>query len=137
MERLTRDRALLDLMFIDAEEIVKDVKIRSRLGCSNCALVEFVILRNTGLAKRGVRTLKFKGLNFRLFKELLNKISWEEVLRDKGAEQSSVLCEDAFLRGQELSILQNKNAGGGDRKLAWLGKHLLVKLWEKKGKHSQ
>lgn len=73
-------------MFTDVEEIASNLYIFNRLGCSNRALVEFVILRNMGLAKSGVRTLKFKGVNFRLFKELLNKISWEEVLRDKGAE---------------------------------------------------
>jgi len=36
-----------------------------------------------------------------------------------------------------LSIPQYKKAGRGGRKLALLGKNLLVKLREKKGKHRQ
>ena len=105
---------MLDLMFTSVEEIVKNVKIGGSLGCSDHTLTEFVILRNAGLAKSGVRTLKFKRVNFRLFNELLKKISWEEVLRDKGVEQSRLLIEDAFLRAQELSIPRNKNAQTGE-----------------------
>jgi len=42
---------LLDLMFTNAEDIIKDIKIGVSLGCSNRALSEFVILRNVSLAK--------------------------------------------------------------------------------------
>ena len=71
--------------------------------------------------------------NFMLFKQLLNEVSCEDVLRDKGVEQRWLLFKDAFLRVQELSIPQNKKAGRGGRKLAWLGKDLLGKWREKKG----
>jgi len=37
-----------------------------------------------GLAKSGVRILNFRRANLRLFEELLDEISWEAVLRDKG-----------------------------------------------------
>lgn len=50
-------------------------------------------------------------MNFRLFKELLNKISWEKFLREKGVEQSWLLFKNPFLRAQELSIPQNNKAG--------------------------
>ena len=82
-------------------------------------------------------TLNFKRANFRLFKELLHETFWEEVLRDKGVEQSWLLYKDAFLRPQELSIPQNKKAGTGGRKLVWLDKDLLVNLREKKHKYRQ
>ena len=67
-------------------EIIKGVKIGGSLGCSDHALVEFVILRNAGWAKSGVRTLNYRSKNSWLFKELLEEISWETVLWDKGAE---------------------------------------------------
>ena len=102
-------------MLTNAEETVKDTKTGSSLGCSAHALVEFVILRNIGLAKNGVRILNFRRADFRLFKKLLHEISWEEVLRDKGAEQSWLLSKDALLRAQELTIPQNKKAGRGGR----------------------
>ena len=45
------------------------------MGCSSHALVEFVISRNVGLAKSGVKTLNFRRVNFsELFKEWLSEI---------------------------------------------------------------
>ena len=44
-------------MLTSAKEIIKDIRIRGSLGCSNFALIEFMILRNVGLAKSGVRML--------------------------------------------------------------------------------
>jgi len=43
-------------------------------------------------------------VNFRLFKELLDEISWEEDLRDKGVEERWLLFMDAFLKAQELPV---------------------------------
>lgn len=74
LDSLTRNEALLELTLTGVEEIIKDINIRGSLGCSDHALVEFVILSYIGLARWEVRTL-----NFRLFKELLDEISWEAV----------------------------------------------------------
>jgi len=128
---------LLDLVLISAEKIVKDIKSRGSLGCRDHVLLEFVILKNVDLAKSGVRTLNFKRAIFSYFKELSDEICWEEVLRDKGVEESWLVFKDAFLRMKELSILQNKTAGRRGRKSVWLGKDLLVKLREEKGKYTQ
>jgi len=51
LDRLIRAEVLLDLALTSVEEIVKEVKIRGSMGCSNCTLVEFVILRNVSLAE--------------------------------------------------------------------------------------
>ena len=61
----TRGEALLDLVLTNAEESIRDVKIGGSLGCSDHALVEFVILKNAGLAKSRARTLCFRRANFR------------------------------------------------------------------------
>lgn len=55
---------MLDLVFTSAQEIVRDIKIRSSLGCSEHILIEFVISRSVGLAKCGVRTLSFRRANY-------------------------------------------------------------------------
>ena len=122
-------------LLTNAEEIIKSVKVGGSLGCSDHALVEFVILRNVGLAKSGVRTLNFGRANFKLFKELLAKIPWDAVLKDKDVEESWLLFKDAFLRAQELSIPLNKKVSRGGRKLAWLlgiltAKEGAYKLWK-------
>lgn len=86
VEVLDRGQVCLGLALTNAEEIIKDIKTGGSLRCSDCALVEFMILKNISLAKRT--------LSFRLFKELLDKISRETVPRDKGMEQSWLLSKD-------------------------------------------
>lgn len=71
-------------------------------------------------------------VNFWLFKELLDEIPWETVLRDKRMEQSQQLFKNTFLRAKELSILQRKKSSRGGRKAVWLCKDLLVKMRDKK-----
>ncbi|TRZ07132.1 hypothetical protein HGM15179_019976, partial [Zosterops borbonicus] len=59
LDKPIRGEVLLDLMLTNADELIKEVKTGGSLGCSNGALVEFMISRTMGLAKRKVRTLKF------------------------------------------------------------------------------
>jgi len=75
-------------LLTNAEEIIKSVKVGGSLGCSDRAMVEFVISRTVGLAKSGVRTLNFGRANFKLFKELLAQIPWDAVLKDKDVEEN-------------------------------------------------
>lgn len=72
----------MDPLLTSAEGITKLFKVGGDLGCNNYALVEFVITRNTGLAKSRVKTMKFKRANFHLFKEVPDGIPWETVLSD-------------------------------------------------------
>jgi len=64
LNRQTRGEALLDLLLSNVEEIITGVKVGGSLGCSDHALVKFVILRNVGRAKIVVRTLNFGKANF-------------------------------------------------------------------------
>jgi len=64
-----------------------------------------------------------------LFKELLDGIPWETVLKNTGA--------GSFLRAQDLSISQQKKSSRGGRKSAWLSRDLLVKLIEKRDMYRQ
>lgn len=50
---------LLDVLLAIVEDIIKGIKVGGSLGCSDCALFEFVMLRNVGLANSEVRTLNF------------------------------------------------------------------------------
>lgn len=97
LDRPIRGEVLLDLVLTIVKEIFKKVKIRG-------SLIEIVILRNAGLSKSGVRTLRFRRVNFWLFKKLLDEIPSETLLRNGGTKQSLQLFKDTFLRVQELSI---------------------------------
>jgi len=84
----TRGEALLDLVLTNEEESIRDIKIGGSLGCSDHALVEFVILKNAVLVKSRARTLCFRRAKFHLLKELLSGMPWETVLKGMGTEQS-------------------------------------------------
>ena len=73
---------MLDLVLTNLEEFIIEIKIRGSLGCST--LVKFAFLRNMGLANIGVRTMKFRGATFRLYKELLDQIPWETSMAERG-----------------------------------------------------
>jgi len=64
-------------MLTSTSELIGDIKIRSSLGCSDHALVEFTLLRDMGKASSIVRTLNFRKANFQLFKQLVRRTPWE------------------------------------------------------------
>jgi len=47
------------------------------LGCSDHALEEFTISKDIGQAISKVKTLNFGRVNFQLFKQLVDRTSWE------------------------------------------------------------
>ena len=97
-------------MLTNEEESIREVKNGDSLDCSDHALVEFLILKNAGLAKSRARTLC--STNFWLPKELLSGIPWGTVLKGMGTEQSQQLFKDTLLRAQWLSIPQQKSSRG-------------------------
>ena len=107
----TRGEALLDLVLTVRgvqEESIREVKIGGSLDCTDHGLVEFVILKNVGLAQSRARPLCFRRAKFQLLKELLRGIPWETVLKGMGTEQSWQLFKDTLLRVQRLSIPEQK-----------------------------
>lgn len=46
----TRGEVLLDWVLTSVDELIREVKIRGSLGCSDHALVKFVFSRNMGFA---------------------------------------------------------------------------------------
>ncbi|KFZ59181.1 hypothetical protein N338_00715, partial [Podiceps cristatus] len=93
--------------------------------------------RDMGQAKSKVRTLNFRKSNFQLFRELVNGLPWQTVLRGKGAEQRWKIFKDTFCRAQELLIPRCKKSGKESKRPPWLSRDLLVKLKGKKEMHRQ
>jgi len=85
----------LDLLLTSSEELIKEVKTGGTLGCSDHALLEFVVLRKMDLSKSRVSLL-----NCRLFEDLLSEMPCDAVLTDKGVEQNWQPFKGAFLRAQ-------------------------------------
>lgn len=77
---------LLDPVLTSAVEVIKEVKIRGSLDYSDHALVEFVISRSMDLPVCGVRVMNIRREKFQLFMELLDQLSWEDIIRGMGME---------------------------------------------------
>lgn len=90
-------------MLTNAEETINKTKIRGTLGCSDHALIDFVISKIVSLVESWVRTLNFKRENFHPFKELLDGIPLETVPKATEMKQSSL----------RMSFWEQKNIRGG------------------------
>ena len=123
--------AILDLLLISVNEMIGDIRIGGCLGCSEHATVEFMLWRNMTQAKSKIRTLNFRKADFQLFRKLINRTSWKNVLMGKGAEQSWHIFKEAFLSLQELSIPSCNKSGKQGKRMAWLNRGLLIKLKSK------
>jgi len=88
LEEPTRKGTLLDLVLINKEGLVEDVKVGGRLGCSACEMVEFRILRGGSRAISRIKTLDLRRADFGLFKELLGGISWVRALEGRGCKSA-------------------------------------------------
>ncbi|KFZ52138.1 hypothetical protein N321_14184, partial [Antrostomus carolinensis] len=84
-----------------------------------------------------IRILNFRKTNLQLFKELVNRITWEMALKDKAAEQSWQIFKDVCHRAQELLMPRCKKSGKEGKRLAWLSQDLLVKLKGKMELHKK
>jgi len=115
------------LVLTIADKIIEEVKIGGSLGCSDHALVEYVISRKMSLESEVELGPWTSGeQNSSCLRN--DEITWETVLRDTGMEQSWQLFKDTFLGAQELSTPQHKKLRRGNRELSWLSKDQLVKL---------
>jgi len=119
---------ILDLLVTNTSELICDVKIAGSLGCSHHALVEFSVLKDVGQVKSIVSTLNFRKANFQLFRELVNRTSWETVVRNR--EQNRAI---RFLRMLSIERYSTQFPGVRNQKRKarnLLSQDLLVKLKE-------
>jgi len=88
---------LLDLVLANKEGMVEDVKVGGSLGCSDCEMVNFRILRGGSRATSKIKTLDFRRANFGLFQCLLRGIPWVRALEGRGIQESWLLYKHHFL----------------------------------------
>jgi len=119
IDTLTQADMILHLKVTITNELISDVKTGDSLGCRSHALVEFTIQRDMGKKRSIVRTLNFRKANFMLFKELVKRMPWEMVLRDRGAEHNWQAFNDAFHRALEFSVLRYKKSCNEGKTPAW------------------
>ena len=88
VEEPIRQGVLLDPAPSNRNGLVRDVKVRGSLGCSDCEMVEFKNMSGRSKAKSRIATLAIQRANSDLFWGLLGSLSWARVLEGKGAHES-------------------------------------------------
>jgi len=99
-----RGGALLDLLFTNREGLVGDVVVRGCLGISDHEMREFLVC---GEVKRGgskTTTMDFWREDFGLFRMLVERVTWERVLKGKGVLEGWTFFKEEVLKAQEQAV---------------------------------
>jgi len=131
LEEPTRRGILLDLVLMNKEGLVEDVKAGGSFGSSDHEIENFRILRGGSRAISRIKTLDFSRANFGIFKELPGRIPRVRALEGRAVQEFWSLFNHHFLHAQDLCIPLSKNSSKGGRRPAWMSKELLAELRRK------
>lgn len=88
LKELNREE-LLELLLINREELVEDMKADGSLGCTDCRMVKSKIPKEVREASNRIAILVFRRPAFILFRELVGWVPNEGALKGKTAQ---VMC---------------------------------------------
>ncbi|KFQ24942.1 hypothetical protein N332_13039, partial [Mesitornis unicolor] len=77
-------------------------------------------------------TLDFCRADFGLFRDLVGRIPWEAVLKDKGVQEGWTLFKKELLKVQEQAVPMCRKTSWQERRPAWLNRELWLELRKKK-----
>jgi len=90
----TRRGVKLDLVLTNKEGLLKNVRLRGSLGCSDHEMVDFKILRAVRRVHSKLTALDFRRADFGLFRDLLSRLPWAKALEGRGAQESWLVFKD-------------------------------------------
>ena len=114
----TRGGASLDQLFANREGLVGDAVVEGHLEFSDREMVEFLIC---GEIKRGaskITTMDFRRADFGLFRMLVERVSWERVLKGKGVQAAWKFFKEDVLKAQEQAVPMCHKTSRQGRRLA-------------------
>lgn len=80
--------AILDLIVTNKEGLVRNVKLKGSLGCSDHEMVWFRIVRAARREYSKLATLDFGRADFGLFSDLLGRVPWDKALEGRRTQKS-------------------------------------------------
>ena len=84
----TRRRKILDLLFVNREGVVGDVKVGGHVGQSDHEMLDFLILivePQRGVSRTAM--LEFQRADYSLFRIVVERVPWEVLLEDTAAQE--------------------------------------------------
>lgn len=103
--------ALLNLIFANKEEIVRDVKAAGSLTCSIQEMVEFRVLRGRNKAKSRITATDFRKVDFGIFRVLLGEIPWEMTPGRTGVQENQLIFMDHLLHARSTLMISKIHKG--------------------------
>ncbi|XP_073518171.1 uncharacterized protein [Phyllobates terribilis] len=128
----TRGSATLDLILINREEMVEEVKVAGTLGGSDHAIIEFWITRGGRHVKTQTSRLDFRKADFKRLRKRIGGIQWLDVLKDKNVQEGWEIFKNEILKAQSLTIPKSRKNGKHLRKPGWMNTELKYMLKRKK-----
>uniref|UniRef100_A0A8B9C3Y3 Reverse transcriptase domain-containing protein n=1 Tax=Anser brachyrhynchus TaxID=132585 RepID=A0A8B9C3Y3_9AVES len=128
----TRGGAPLDLLFTNSDGLVGDVVVESCLGQSDREMVQFSILGEVRKGTSKTAVLDFRRADFELFRTLVGRVPWEEVLKGKGVQEGWALLKKEILMAQERSVPTCPKMSRRGTRPAWLSRELWLELRRKR-----
>lgn len=126
-KELNRGDALLELLLIDREELVEDVKANGSLGCTDCRMVKSKILKEVREASNRIVILVFRRAAFILLRELVGWVPGEAALKCKTAQVMWLVFKNDVHIAQQ-SIWMCRKLSRHSRRLTWMHRELLSEL---------
>ena len=83
----TRGSKILDLLFVNREGLLGDVKVGGRLGHTDHEMLDFSVLAESRRGVSRTATLDFQRADFNLFRTMVERVPWEVVLESMGAQE--------------------------------------------------
>lgn len=84
-------------MLTNKEELVQDIKAKSKFSCSSHDTAEFKILREVSRSN-SITALAFRRAYFTLFRDLLAKTPKGSALESRGPQESCLFFKDSLLK---------------------------------------
>ena len=100
----TQGSKILDMLFVHREGLVGDVKVGGCLGQSDHKMIDFLILVEPWRGVSRTDTLDFQRADFGLFQTMVERVTWQVVLEDVGAQEGWEYCKEVVLKVRELTI---------------------------------
>ncbi|PKU41059.1 glycerol kinase [Limosa lapponica baueri] len=99
-EEPTKRSGLPDLILKNKERHVGDVEVEGSLACSDHGVEQ----SGGSGAKIEITTLDIRRSDFGLFRDLLERVTWDNKLKGRGMQEKWLILKDHLLRAQEQSI---------------------------------
>ena len=113
-----------------------DVAVGGRLGHSDHEIIEFSILREARRGGSRTAMLDFQKADSDLFRQLLDRMAREMVLKGIGVQEGWALFKKEVLMAQEQAVPRCCKRSRRQRRPPWLNREIQLQLREKRRVYS-